>query len=37
MPLCIRVMMHLVTDRDRSQLRHVYLEQARGLRDDLPE
>jgi chorismate mutase len=37
MPLCIRVMMHLVTERSRSQLRHVYLEQARGLRDDLPE
>lgn len=37
MPLCIRVMMHLTTDRSRSELRHVYLEQARGLRDDLPE
>jgi chorismate mutase len=37
MPLCIRVMMHLSTERTRDQLRHVYLEQARGLRDDLPE
>lgn len=37
MPLCIRVMMHVTTDRRREDLRHVYLEQARGLRDDLPE
>ena len=35
-PLCIRVMMHLWTDRSRSDLRHVYLEGAKGLRDDLP-
>jgi chorismate mutase len=34
-PLCIRVLMHLETDRQ--QLHHVYLEGARGLRDDLPE
>jgi chorismate mutase len=34
---CIRVMMHLVTDRSRAELHHVYLEGARGLRDDLPE
>ncbi len=37
MPLCIRVMMHLHTTRTRAELRHVYLEQARSLRDDLPE
>lgn len=37
MPLCIRVLMHLTTERPRSELRHVYLEQARSLRDDLPE
>lgn len=36
-PLCIRVLMHLTTDRGRSELRHVYLEGASGLRDDLPE
>ena len=36
-PRCIRVMMHLETDRGRSELHHVYLEGARGLRDDLPE
>ncbi|MBV9255402.1 MAG: chorismate mutase [Actinobacteria bacterium] len=35
-PLCIRVMMHLTTDRARDELHHVYLEGARGLRDDLP-
>ncbi len=36
-PQCIRVLMHLNTTLDRSELRHVYLEGARGLRDDLPE
>jgi chorismate mutase len=36
-PLCIRVLMHLTTDRPRSGLHHVYLEGARNLRDDLPE
>jgi chorismate mutase len=36
-PRCIRVMMHLMTERARSDLHHVYLEGARGLRDDLPE
>lgn len=34
---CIRVMMHVETERPRSDLHHVYLEGARGLRDDLPE
>jgi chorismate mutase len=36
-PRCIRVLMHLTTERSRSELRHVYLEGASGLRDDLPE
>ena len=36
-PLCIRVLMHLVTERPRSELHHVYMEGARSLRDDLPE
>ncbi len=36
-PRCVRVMMHLYTDRATSSLHHVYLEGARGLRDDLPE
>lgn len=35
-PRCIRVLMHLTTGRPRDELRHVYLEGARGLRDDLP-
>ncbi len=35
-PLCIRVMLHLTTTRTRSELHHVYLEGAQGLRDDLP-
>jgi chorismate mutase len=37
MPLCIRVLVHCYSDRDRSDLHHVYLEDARALRDDLPE
>jgi len=35
-PRCIRVMIHLTTERSRTELRHVYLEGAVGLRDDLP-
>ncbi len=35
-PRCIRVMIHLTTERPRHQLHHVYLEGARTLRDDLP-
>ena len=34
---CIRVLMHVNVDKRRDQLHHVYLEGARGLRDDLPE
>ena len=37
MPRCVRVLMHVETARPRTELRHVYLEQARSLRDDLPE
>ncbi|MSO88023.1 MAG: chorismate mutase [Acidimicrobiia bacterium] len=33
---CVRVMMHLTTERSRADLQHVYLEGAIGLRDDLP-
>ncbi|MGH9062951.1 MAG: chorismate mutase [Acidimicrobiales bacterium] len=36
-PFCIRVLIHVETDRARSDLHHVYLEGARGLRDDLPD
>ena len=35
-PRCVRVLMHVSTERTRSELRHVYLEGAAGLRDDLP-
>jgi chorismate mutase len=37
MPLCVRVLVHLETDKSRRELHHVYLEQAKSLRDDLPE
>ena len=33
---CIRVLMHLYTERDYASLRHVYLGEARHLRTDLP-
>lgn len=36
-PLCVRVLMHLESDTPRADLHHVYLEGARGLRDDLPD
>jgi chorismate mutase len=35
-PRCVRILLHLATERSRSELHHVYLEGARGLRDDLP-
>ncbi|MGD0882254.1 MAG: chorismate mutase [Acidimicrobiales bacterium] len=36
-PQCIRVMLHVTTERPRDQIHHVYLEGAQGLRDDLPD
>ena len=36
-PHCVRVMLHVETDRPRHDIHHVYLEGARGLRDDLPD
>jgi chorismate mutase len=36
-PLCIRVMAHVYTGRNRAELRHAYLHGARQLRSDLPE
>src|SRR3954453_13666855 len=36
-PLCIRVLVHLATERPRDDLHHVYQHGARNLRDDLPE
>lgn len=35
-PRCVRVLVHLNTEQTRAELRHVYLEGARNLRDDLP-
>jgi chorismate mutase len=34
---CIRVMVHVHTERSRDELRHPYLHGARQLRTDLPE
>ncbi len=36
-PRCVRVMLHVTTERSRDEIHHVYLEGARGLRDDLPD
>ena len=36
-PLCLRVLVHLHTERSRAELHHIYLHGAAGLRDDLPE
>ena len=35
-PKCIRVLVHLYTERGRDELHHVYQHGAVGLRDDLP-
>ena len=35
LPRCVRVLLHVQSDADRSALRHVYLRDARGLRSDL--
>jgi len=37
MPLCIRVMAHVYTERSRQEIRHVYLEGAKALRRDLAD
>jgi chorismate mutase len=34
---CIRILIHAYTDRGATDLRHVYLHEARQLRTDLPE
>ena len=36
-PLCVRVLAHVYTERPRVDLRHAYLRDARQLRSDLPE
>lgn len=35
MPLCIRILMHLNTDRKQNEMVHVYLREARKLRPDI--
>jgi chorismate mutase len=37
MPRCIRVLLHVYTARTRTEMHHVYLHGAHGLRDDLPD
>ena len=37
MPRCIRVMAHIYTALERQDLHHVYLHEARSLRDDLAD
>ena len=37
MPRCVRVMLHCTTTRSRNEIHHIYLRDARALRDDLPE
>jgi chorismate mutase len=37
MARCIRVLMHVYTDKSRTDLHHVYLQGTRTLRDDLPD
>lgn len=37
LPLCIRLMLHIETDRPRSELRHVFLRGATALRPELAE
>jgi chorismate mutase len=37
LPRCIRVLVHCYSDRSRAEVQHVYLEDARSLRTDLPE
>jgi chorismate mutase len=34
-PRCVRVLMHIVSERVPQDLRHVYLENAQGLNDEL--
>jgi chorismate mutase len=36
-PRCIRVLLHVTTERPRDGIHHVYHEGAQGLRDDLPD
>ncbi len=35
LPRCIRVLLHVNTDKQQSQIRHIYLGEAQSLRPDL--
>lgn len=35
-PLCLRMMLHVETDKSRDDIHHIYLRGAQHLRDDLP-
>jgi chorismate mutase len=37
LPRCVRVLVHCYSARSRKEVLHVYLEDARSLRTDLPE
>jgi len=37
MPLTVRILLHTYSERRRDELHHVYLRDAKSLRDDLPE
>ena len=37
LPHCVRVLMHIETERPRAELRHVFLHGARSLRPDLAD
>jgi len=37
LPRCVRVLVHCYSSRGRAEVQHVYLEEARSLRADLPE
>ena len=37
MPLCVRALLHVYTERSREEMHHVYLHGAHALRDDLPD
>jgi len=37
LPRCVRVLVHCYSTRSRAEVQHVYLEEARRLRADLPE
>lgn len=35
LPLCIRVLVHVNTDKSQGEIKHIYLKEARSLREDL--